>query len=149
MAGEEQVKRWAWVPLGLACVALCVPLLIERGHSELGFALQRGFALVCHQQPERSFIVFGGSAAVCARCLGIYLGAAAGLLIRVFRRAAWQWLIVTVAINLVDWFAELAGVHGNWMGVRFVLGIALGMVGAMIVVQSLSANATNSLREIA
>lgn len=113
---------------GTACAAPwlfgCAP--------EIALALQRGFALVCHQQAERSFVLFGGSVAVCARCLGIYLGAATGLLVRASRRMSLRWLMVSVAINLVDWLAEFAGVRGNWSGVRLALGIALGVAGAMV-----------------
>jgi uncharacterized membrane protein len=35
-------------------------------------------ALVCHQQPERSFHVAGTQFPVCARCMGLYVGAFAG-----------------------------------------------------------------------
>ena len=128
--------RWSWwavAPVVVAAAACATPWLLARW-PEVGFALQRGFALVCHQQAERSFIVFGGSVAVCARCLGIYIGAVAGLLLRVSRRVAWRWLMAAVAINVVDWFAEFGGVHGNWMGARFVLGISLGVAAAMMVV---------------
>ena len=78
-------------------------------------------------------MLFGGSVAVCTRCLGIYLGAAAGLLLRVPWRVACRWFVAAVAIHLVDWLAEFAGMHGNWLGVRFALGIALGVAGAMMV----------------
>ena len=125
-------NRWSLAPLALVLAACAVPPLFV--HSpELALALQRAFALVCHQQPQRSFVLFGGSVAVCARCLGIYLGAAAGLMVRVSRRVAWRWLIAAVAINLVDWLAEFAGVHGNWMGARFALGLLLGAVAAMMI----------------
>src|SRR5262245_23640591 len=33
-------------------------------------------SLVCHQRPERSFFLWGSQMPVCARCLGIYAGAA-------------------------------------------------------------------------
>jgi uncharacterized membrane protein len=126
------MKRWAMLPLALAATACGVPCLLARS-PEIGLALQRGFALVCHQQPERSFVMFGASVAVCARCLGIYLGAAVGLLLRVSRSVARRWLVVAVTINVVVWLAELADAHGNSMFVRFAMGIALGMAGAMIV----------------
>ena len=123
---------WALLPLALAATACAVPWLLA--HSpEFGFALQRGFALVCHQQTERSFVLFGGTMAVCARCLGIYLGAAVGLLLRLPRQVAWRWMIAAAAGNVVDWLAEFSGAHGNWMGARLVLGISLGMAGAFMV----------------
>ena len=131
--------RWSWwalIPLVLATAACAVPWLLA--HSpEIGLALQRGFGLVCHQQPERSFVLFGGSVAVCARCLGIYFGATMGLLLRVSRRVARGWLIAAFALNLVDWAAELAGLHGNWMGARFAMGLTLGATVAMLVIVSL------------
>jgi uncharacterized membrane protein len=130
--GPLRLSWYAIVPIALASAAIAVPWLMAHA-PEFGFALQRGFALVCHQQPERSFLLFGGSVAVCSRCLGIYLGAAAGLLVRVSRNVAWRGLIVTVTINTIDWVVELAGLHGNWTFARFALGIALGMAAAMTV----------------
>lgn len=48
------------------------------------------FAPVCHQIPGRSFSIFGQPLAVCARCLGIYIGILVGVafypLFRGFRR---------------------------------------------------------------
>ena len=130
---NDQIVKWyAIVPAALAVLAVAVPWFLF--HSPvLGLVLQRGFALVCHQQPERSFVLFGGSVAVCARCLGIYLGAALGLIIRVPRELAWRLLLGATAINLVDWIAELGGLHGNWMVARFALGAALGVAAAMLV----------------
>lgn len=128
----KRVRLTALVPLALACAACAVPSLFPHLPA-LALALQRGFALVCHQHPERSIVFFGGSVAVCARCLGIYLGAAAGLLFRAPRQLGLKLLAGAVALNGMDWLAELAGLHGNWMLVRFVLGIALGSAAAMTV----------------
>jgi len=114
----------------LVAVAVATPFLLHTIPT-LGFALQRGFALVCHQQAGRSFFLLGGSVAVCARCLGIYVGAAVGLLIRISRRLAWRLFVAAGAVSLVDWLAEAAGLHGNWVLVRFVLGCALGVAAAM------------------
>ena len=135
-ATRYTVSRYAIAPAALGLVAIATPFFL---HSipRLGFALQRGFALVCHQQPERSFFLFGGSVAVCARCVGIYLGAALGLLVCVPRRVAMQLLMVTVTVNAIDWCAELAGLHGNWMLARFALGVALGTAAAMVVAAAL------------
>jgi uncharacterized membrane protein len=116
---------------------------------EIGFALQRGFAAVCHQQADRSFLLFGGSAAACARCLGIYLGAALGLLVRVPRQFATRLLAIAVAFNLLDWLAEFSGLHGNLIGLRFALGVGLGLTGAMLVIASAYEFRTSTARGVA
>ncbi len=130
------MKSYAIVPATFALVAVAVPWLMARA-PEIGFALQRGFALVCHQQPERSFFLFGGSVAVCARCLGIYLGSALGLLLPVSQKLAWRCLLAAGSFNLIDWLAELFGLHGNWTLTRFALGFAVGITAAMLVAASL------------
>src|SRR5262245_19064114 len=43
----------------------------------VAFATYAIGSLVCHQRPERSFHLFGTQMPVCARCVGIYAGAAA------------------------------------------------------------------------
>lgn len=125
------------VPFLLAGAAVAVPYFLTHGFLTIGLALQRGFALVCHQRPERSFSFFGGSVAVCSRCLGIYLGAALGLLFRSSRTIASRLLIAAAALNLLDAGGELSGLHGNWRGVRFVLGLALGVTGAILISSSM------------
>ena len=37
-------------------------------------------AVICHQRPERSFFLDGHQLPVCARCTGLYLSGAIGLL---------------------------------------------------------------------
>ncbi len=130
------MKRWSLLPLTLAAIACAVPWLLSLS-PEIGFALRRGFALVCHQQPERSFVLFGGSVAVCARCLGIYLGASIGLLTDIPRYVAWRLFLVAASINAIDGLSELSGLHSNWMFVRFLLGITLGATAGMLIIASI------------
>ena len=129
-------KPWALAPLALACAAIATPYFLAHGVLPIGVALERGFAIVCHQQPERSFLLFGGTVAVCSRCLGIYLGAALGSLFRTSRAFALRLLMIATALNLLDAATELAGLHGNWLGVRFALGLILGATGALLVSSS-------------
>jgi len=46
----------------------------------VGRAIYLFFSSVCHQRPERCFLFLGEPLAVCARCLGLYLGFFFGLL---------------------------------------------------------------------
>lgn len=133
-------KSWIVAPVALAMAAVAVPSFSTHGFLVVAFALQRSFALVCHQHPERSFWLFGAPVAVCARCLGIYIGAGFGLLVRTSRRLALRILIAAAAINAIDAATELAGLHGNWMMVRFGLGMMLGAAGALLIGSSMPEN---------
>jgi len=131
--------RWNWwilVPLAFVAAVVAAPFLLTHGFLALGLALERGFAIVCHQRPERSFWMFGAEVAVCARCLGIYLGVAIGLLFRTSRRIALPLLIAAAALNLLDATSELMGLHGNWLATRFVFGMLLGGTAALLISSS-------------
>jgi uncharacterized membrane protein len=52
-------------------------------------------SLLCHQRPERSFYVWGAQFPVCARCTGIYVGAAFGVI------ASWVRLTPDTTTNFV------------------------------------------------
>ena len=58
---------------------LFTPLPASARHTPVVAALVRGVgALVCHQQPQRSFHVHGRPLPVCARCTALYLSGAIG-----------------------------------------------------------------------
>ena len=128
------------VPAALTGAAVSVPWLLTHHHLATCVALYRGFSFVCHQRPERSFYLLGAPVAVCARCLGIYTGAAMGMLWRTSRRMALRVLIAAASINALDVGSEFAGLHGNWMIARFVLGMMLGAAGAMLIASSMPEN---------
>ena len=139
---------WTWwplVPLTFVAAVIAAPYLLTHGFPALGLAVYRGFAIVCHQQPERSFWIFGAEMAICARCLGIYLGAAAGLLFGTSRRIAFRLLIVAAALNLLDVVTEFAALHGNWVAIRFVLGLVLGAAAALMISSSMAAKAPSTI----
>ena len=45
-------------------------------------------SVICHQRPDRSFHIWGVQMPVCARCAGLYLGAAVGALLAGARRVS-------------------------------------------------------------
>jgi len=105
-------------------------------------AISYGFALsvyaighvVCHQMPTRSFHLWMTSFPVCARCTGIYLGAAVGAiaLLRVRirgsnPRAVLLAAVVPTAATLVfEWTTGVTPAH--W--VRALAGVPLGVAAA-------------------
>jgi predicted membrane protein DUF2085 len=120
------------IAMSLAAAAVAAPLL-ARDHLLAAYFLRRCFALVCHQDPARSFWIAGAPLAICVRCLGIYLGVSAGAFLRTSRGFALQLCAIAAALNIFDVLAEAATLHGNLPLPRFLLGLAAGLVrGALL-----------------
>lgn len=134
---------------GLALAALSAPLLGAAGHPVAYFALHGIFSRICHQEPQRSFMIDGFAVAVCARCLGIYLGAAAGCLASFWRTLRPDFAInffwASVAANVLDVGAEMLHLHGNMPVMRLLFGIAFGSAAAILVIGKPAAVAAGHL----
>lgn len=117
------------------------PLLSTSGYGLAALAILLFFSPVCHQDPARSFWILGTPIAVCARCLGIYLGAALGAWIPAPRRMLLSGLALFAALNLVDVLTEAAAWHGNWKLTRLILGALLGLAAGSLVANSMKRDA--------
>jgi uncharacterized membrane protein len=101
-------------------------------------------SLICHQRPERSFHLSAAQVPVCARCAGLYAGAAIGSVLAIvpgWRRNPWihRWRAVLLAAAVptaATWIAEAAGVAGTSNGVRAVAALPLGTAVAWLVVDA-------------
>src|SRR5215510_14625842 len=67
----------ALAAIGWAGAILLGPVIGSISSAAAGLLYTLG-AFVCHQRPERSFHWAGAQLPVCARCAGLYLGAALG-----------------------------------------------------------------------
>jgi hypothetical protein len=112
----------------------------------LGAGVYLAAAVVCHQQPDRSFHLWSAQLPVCARCAGIYAGAAVAAVVvaarasrprasgrvpsaRTARRLlAWA-LLPSVLTLLYEW--STGDVPSNW--VRASAGLPLGAVAAALI----------------
>jgi uncharacterized membrane protein len=112
-------------------------------------------SVICHQRPERSFFIDGHQLAVCARCTGLYLSGALGLMAWPLLKIASRWrpiaidprraarVLVIAAIPTA--LSLAAGRLGVWDGAnltRALLAIPLGAAAGVIV----AAVATKDLR---
>ena len=107
-------------------------------------------SFVCHQIPERSFHFAGSQLPVCARCLGIYLGACAGVGVVWMRAksarprlaiapaAARRLALVTAIPTLLTLVLETAGIWYPSNVTRAVAGFPLGVLVALVVVSALA-----------
>ena len=78
------MRKWQWAFAVAAAVwALSLPAAAFEASRPAAGPLGYGFAfviytighLVCHQRPERSFHLWAAQLPVCARCVGLYVGA--------------------------------------------------------------------------
>ena len=79
-----------WLAM-LPAAAYAVTLPADRTFPQmLGLTVYLFGSAICHQRPERSFYLFAEQLPVCARCTGVYAGAAlaAVLYVGFFRRPA-------------------------------------------------------------
>jgi uncharacterized membrane protein len=138
------VPIWSLFFLLLALAPIAAPLLAG-SHPLAALLLRDFFSRLCHQNPARSFLVLGSPVAVCARCLGIYVGAALGICLRWGRNTvgANGWLAVALLLNGADVASEAGGWHSNWPMARFALGLLLGCAVGLVLTGALRQGPTS------
>jgi uncharacterized membrane protein len=115
---------------------------IASSAQHLGSTLYLIGAVVCHQRPERSFHWGVAQLPVCARCLGLYAGAAAGLVWWVVRglrrprawprRAALAVLAAAALPTAVTILTAVAGLGDPPNLWRAALALPLGVAGGCV-----------------
>ena len=91
------------------------------------------FAMICHQDPARSWHLFGEPLPVCIRCTSIYFGFLAALWLRVSPRT--RWLRFAVALMVCEFvFARLVL---DAAVIRSLSGILFGIAAAPFVRQGI------------
>ncbi|HEU5258713.1 MAG TPA: DUF2085 domain-containing protein [Vicinamibacterales bacterium] len=99
---------------------------------------------ICHQRAERSFHLFAAQLPVCARCAGIYAGAAIGSLLAVSgsireRSGAVSPRMLLAAGALPTLITLIAEWSGAWAGgndARAGAGVWLGVAVALVVARA-------------
>ncbi len=119
--------------LWLAAI-IAAPWLRSRGSGAAGF-VYACFGPICHQNPARSFFLWGYPLAVCARCLGVYAGFAGGVFCYPFRRGfsatrlpSLTTLAVASAPIALDAAANILRLWNTGGGLRFLTGFLWGLI---------------------
>lgn len=103
-------------------------------------------AVICHQQPERSFFWQGQQLPICARCTGLYLSAIVAFGIWLMWRftagrpalaltppIALRAMAIASLPTLVSWFSGAIGIWDGTNLTRAVLAIPLGATAGVLV----------------
>jgi uncharacterized membrane protein len=129
-------RRWVGATASLAALwiagSLAAPLLADAAPTA-STLLRAAYAPVCHQETGRSLHPAGAPAAVCARCLGLYLGGLAGLVVGAtlgaWRRRVPVWVFfAVVAPTLIDASLAFAGLPSLANLPRAALAVTAGGV---------------------
>ena len=151
-SSHDRVSRGEVLVWGGAVVSVLVwmsmiigaPLALAHGYGGFARVIYKAFSPLCHQISDRSFHIDGHAFAVCARCTGIYAGAAAGVvfypMVRSLRNTDTPhrvWLLLAAVPIFVDWALGFTGIWSNTHLSRFLTGAVLGAVCALFVVPGL------------
>jgi uncharacterized membrane protein len=125
----------AWLALLILAPLLPVPV------AAILYALG---SRICHQRPERSFHLFAVQLPVCARCAGIYAGAAAGSLLmlsasareRLFSCSPRMLLLAGALPTSITIVAEWSGAWAGANDTRALAGLPLGLAVAFVVARA-------------
>lgn len=138
-----QHKNWYWA---VAILSIVVSIVALGGglFAQEGFWMEQWqhklFRGLCHQNPQRSFILNGTPMAVCSRCIGIYSSFAlvwltvpmTGNFLKKINSYLLLILACAIFINLMDISGNILGFWQNTLTSRYILGALLGISGVLI-----------------
>ncbi len=108
------------------------PVMAHFKNYELSAILTSTYMFSCHQQPDRSFWLFGYPIALCCRCYGFYLGVIVSSIVALFNKLKinLKAFIILFAICLIDIVINYGlGMRLNTGNItRFVIGIIMGIL---------------------
>jgi uncharacterized membrane protein len=115
-----------------AALVVLAPILTAVGYDGAARPIYRFFGLFCHQDPDRSFHLFGQQFACCERCAAIYGSVAlCGLLFACtrsrIRNPRYVELVLLVSPVVLDGMAVGSGLYGGNVVMRVITGTLFGL----------------------
>ena len=106
----------------------------------LGIGIALFFSQLCHQNPQRSFVLAGTTLPVCARCLALYIGGFVGIATYPALRFRWdqgqqimRFLMVSLVLIGLDVGLDVAGLWENTFFSRSLTGALFGGACGLLV----------------
>jgi uncharacterized membrane protein len=116
------------IPAGILTASMMCAWAIAHGASTRWRLL---FRFMCHGIPERCLLLFGVPMPICARCVAIYVGLLAGLLLFPLLPLLRERFMRTVAFAAlvplgIDGLTQLAGLRESTNPLRIATGLVAG-----------------------
>lgn len=135
---EVKIKRIFFILLFFYCAffvfgSLFSPIMATIGQYDISAKLTSLYMFSCHQQPDRSFWIFGYPVALCSRCLGVYISVLFSSLLVVCNKFRLNKRLLTgfIVLSFVDIFVNCGiGIRAYNTGniTRFVIGMLMGVI---------------------
>ena len=115
-----------------ALAVILAPILRALGYGGAAKPIYGFFGLYCHQDPDRSFHLFGQQFACCERCAAIYGSIALFGLLFAFgrdriRRPGCVEIVLLVSPVVLDGMAVGSGLYSGNVGMRVITGALFGL----------------------
>ena len=115
-----------------AFAVILAPILRALGYGGAAKPIYGFFGLFCHQDPDRSFHLFGQQFACCERCAAIYGSIALFGLLFAFgrgqiRRPGYIAMVLLVSPVVLDGMAVGSGLYGGNAAMRVITGSLFGL----------------------
>ncbi|HEK86703.1 MAG: DUF2085 domain-containing protein [Candidatus Saccharicenans sp.] len=132
MGKYEKIGWWLTIIIsGLILFSVFLAPLFYNRQPTLSAFIYLLYSPLCHQQPSRSYFIFGHQLAVCSRCLGIYAGFfLSALIYPIWKRKLTGWissrpmLIIVSAIPMgIDFFSNLLGIASSPLWIKTISGV--------------------------
>ena len=106
-------------------------------HYEISAQLTALYMYSCHQAPDRSFWILGYPAALCCRCLGVYIGTCIACAFAIFNKLKINFktfliLLLIVGIDVLINYGFGIRAHNTGNIIRFLVGIIMGLLIVII-----------------
>ncbi len=109
--------------------ALITPFLSAVGEYNLSAKISYILSNACHQNPERSFWLWGYPVSLCARCIGVYIGTTFCCILVLFNKLniSIKVFFIIILFCLTDLILNLFNINtGNIT--RFCIGLIMGLL---------------------
>jgi uncharacterized membrane protein len=112
-------------------VGILSPFFIETINIDFYYFLKMFFSPVCHQNPDKSFVINNLQFLVCSRCFGIYLGliiASILSIIKFSKKIKLKFLLVSVLPIISDIIFYQVGFYSYNKILSMITGIIFGTI---------------------
>lgn len=110
---------------------IIIPIFLETKQIDLYYFLKMFYSPVCHQNPDKSFIINNIQVLVCSRCFGIYLGLIIASILSIFKfskKIKLKFLVISSLIIIFDIISYQLGIYSFNKIISMITGVIFGVV---------------------